>query len=128
MTREVANRTARKARAEDLDFYIVSPGLLFAEKQACTLQKNRPQDPLHREVLARFIKMELCRSLEQSADLDTKEWLNEAKEAKTADIQFFAADAPLSRRLHAAAQRLGPEHRAIAHWIRHHVPSASRAF
>src|SRR6266446_2305478 len=56
MTREAANRTARKARAEDLDFYIVSPGLLFAEKQACTLQKNRPQDPLHREVMARFIK------------------------------------------------------------------------
>jgi hypothetical protein len=64
MTRETANRTARKARAGDLEFYIVSPGLLFAEKHACTLQKQRPQDPLHREVMARFINMELCRSLE----------------------------------------------------------------
>ena len=77
--------------------YIVSPGLLFAEKHACTLQKKRPQDPLHREVMARFIKMELCRSLEQSADLDAKEWLNEAKEAKTADIHFFASLAQVSR-------------------------------
>src|SRR6266404_7658713 len=121
LTGEAANRSARKARADDLEFYIISPSLLFVEKHACTLQKNRPQDPLHREVMARFIKMELCRSLEQSADLDTKEWLNEAKEAKTADIQFFAADAPLSCRLHAAARGLPTGHRTIAHWIQHHV-------
>jgi len=121
MTSEAANRTARKARADELEFYIVSPGLLFAEKHACTLQKKRPQDPLHREVMARFIKMELCRSLEQSADLDIKEWLNEAKEAKTADIHFFAQDLSLSRRLHAAARGLPTGHRTIAHWIQHHV-------
>ena len=122
MTRQAANHTARKAQAGDLTFYIVSPSLLFAEKQACVLQKkNRPQDPLHREVLARFIRMELCRSLEQSQDLDTKEWLNEAKESKTADIHFFAQDAALSRRLYTAAAGLAPEHRAILHWIRHQV-------
>jgi len=122
MTPQAANHTARKAQVGDLTFYIVSPSLLFAEKQACVLQKkNRPQDPLHREVLARFIRMELCRSLEQSQDLDTKEWLNEAKESKTADIHFFAQDAALSRRLYTAAAGLAPEHRAILHWIRHHV-------
>ena len=122
MTRQAASHTARKAQAGDVTFYIVSPSLLFAEKQACVLQKkDRPQDPLHREVLARFIRMELCRSLEQSEDLDTKEWLNEAKESKTADNHFFAQDAPFSRRLHTAAAGLVPEHRAILHWIRHHV-------
>jgi hypothetical protein len=84
-------------------------------------KKNRPQDPLHREVLARFIRMELCRSLEQPVDLDTKDWLNEAKESKTADIHFFAQDAARSRGLHTAAAGLAPEHRAILHWIRHHV-------
>jgi hypothetical protein len=122
MTRQAANRTARKAEVGDLTFYIISPSLLFAEKQACVLQKkNRPQDPLHREVLARFVRMELCRSLERPEDLDMKEWLNEAKESKTADIQFFAQDAALSRRLHTAAAGLAPEHRPILHWIRHHV-------
>src|ERR1035437_3820328 len=122
MTPQAANHTARKAQWGDLTFYIVSPSLLFAEKQACVFQKkDRPQDPLHREVLARFIKMELCRSLEQPEDLDTKEWLNEAKESKTADNHFFAQDAALSRRLHPAAARLAPEHRATLHWIRHHV-------
>ncbi len=127
ITGEAVNRTARKARAEDLEFYIISPSLLFAEKHACTLQKNRPQDPLHREVMARFLKMELCRSLEQPMDLDNKEWLDEAKEAKTADIDFFAQDFPLRRRLHAAAFLLPPEYRAIIHWIRHHVPLPSVA-
>jgi hypothetical protein len=122
MTRQSANQTARKAQAGDLTFYIVSPSLLFAEKQACVLQKtNRPQDHLHRDVLARFIRMELCRSLEQPEDLDTKEWLSEAKESKTADNHFFAQDTALSRRLYTAAARLAPEHRAILHWIRHHV-------
>ena len=122
MTPELANRTARKAKAGDLEFYIASPSLLFAEKHACTLRKDRPQDRLHREVLGRFLKMELCRRLEQAADLDNKEWLNEAKEAKTADLGFFAMDLPLKRRLHAAALALAPDHRAIQHWIRHHVP------
>jgi len=123
MTRQAANHTARKAQVGDLTFYIVSPSLLFAEKQACVLQKkDRPQDALHREVLARFIRMELCRSLEQPEDLDTKEWLSEAKESKTADNHFFAQGAALTRRLHTAAAGLAPEHRAILHWIRHHVP------
>ena len=122
MTSQAANHTARKAQAGDLTFYIASPSLLFAEKHACVLQKkDRPQDSLHREVLARFIKLELCRSLEQPEALDTKEWLHEAKESKTADNHFFAHDAALSRRLHPAAVRLVPEHRAILHWIRHHV-------
>jgi hypothetical protein len=122
MTRQAANQTARKAQVGDLTFYIVSPSLLFAEKQACVLQKkNRPQDPLHREVLARFIKVELCRSLEQPEDLDTKEWLSEAKQSKTTDIHFFAQDAALSRRLHTGAAGLAPEHPAILHWIRRHV-------
>jgi len=127
LTGEAANRSARKARADDLEFYIISPSLLFVEKHACTLQKNRPQDPLHREVMARFIKMELCRSLEQPVDLDNKEWLTEAKETKTADVHFFAQDVALSRRLHAAALLLSPKHRAIVHWIRHHAPSPSSA-
>ena len=122
MTPQAANHTARKAQVGDLTFYIASPSLLFAEKNACVSQKkDRPQDPLHRDVLARFIKMELCRSLEQPGDLDPKEWLNEAKESKTADNHFFAQDAALSRRLHTAAARLAPEHRAILHWIWHHV-------
>ena len=41
---------------------------------------------------------------------NTKEWLNEAKESKTADNHFFAQDAPLSRRLHTAAAGFAPEH------------------
>lgn len=124
MTREAANRTARKAQLDDLSFYLASPGLLFVEKHACTFQKDRPQDPLHREVLARFIKMELCRSLEQPEALETKDWLNEAKEVKTADIHFFKQDVVLRRRLHAASGGLWLEHRAIVHWIQHHVPPA----
>ncbi len=128
MTRQAANYTARKAQAGNLEFYLASPSLLFAEKHACTLQKkNRPQDFLHREVLARFIKMELCRSLEHPEDLDTKEWLDEAKEAKTADIHFFTQDAALQHRLYAAAPGLAPQHRAIVHWTRHHVPPLSQS-
>jgi hypothetical protein len=123
MTRQAANHTARKAQVGDLTFYIASPTLLFSEKHACVLQKkNRPQDPLHRELLARFIKMELCRNLERPHDLDTKEWLNEAKESKNADVRFFGQDVALSRRLHTAATRLASEHRAVLHWIQHHVP------
>jgi hypothetical protein len=122
MTSEAATRTARKVRAEDLVFYIASPSLLFAEKTACVSQKNRPQDPLHREVLARFIKMELCRNLEQPAELDTKDWLAQARDAKSADLQFFTRDAALRRRLHTSAPTLAREHRAITHWVRHHVP------
>lgn len=121
MTREAANRTARRVQVGDLNFYIAGPSLLFAEKQACTLQKNRPQDKVHREILARYIKMELCQALEKTIELDTKDWLIEGKEVKTADHDFFA-DSALARRLHAAAPRLSPEHRAIRHWIGHHVP------
>ena len=121
MTKQAAHATARRAEVAELSFYLASPSLLFAEKQACVLQKNRPQDPLHREVLARFIKMELCQSLEFPEDLDTKSWLSEAKEAKTADIGFFTADPALRRRLHLAPG-LPAKHRAISHWIRHNVP------
>ncbi len=125
MTREAANRTARRAEIDELTFYLASPSLLFAEKHARTLQKNRPQDALHQEVLARFVKMELCRTLERPEAFDTKEWLSEAKEVKTADLHFFDHDPALRRRLHTSSRGLGPEHRAIAHWIQHHVPSLS---
>ena len=101
---------------------IASPGLLYAEKLACTLQRNRPQDPLHKEVLARFLKMELCDSLEQASELEPKDWLNDAKEVKTADFQFFSNDPVLGRRLHAASRQLSPEFRSIVHWIRHQAP------
>ena len=117
-----ANRTARRVEVPGLSFYIASPGLLYAEKLACTLQKNRLQDPLHKEVLARFLKMELCHNLEQASELEPKDWLNDAKEVKTADFQFFSGDPVLARRMHAAATRLPPEFRSIVHWIRHQVP------
>src|SRR6266478_5422694 len=48
-------------------------------------------------------------------------WLSEAKDVKSAEIHFFDHDPALGRRLHAAALGLRQEHRAIAHWIRHHV-------
>lgn len=67
----------------------------------------------------------MCRSLELPEYLDTKKWLNEAKESKAANLLFFAQDAALSRRLHTAAAGLAPEHRAILHWIRHHVAQFS---
>jgi len=122
MTRREANRTARRAELPGLTFYIASPGLLYAEKLICTLRKTRPQDPLHKDVLARFLKMELSQTLERAAELDPKAWLNDAKELKTSDFQFFSNDPVLARRLRAAATRLPSEFRAIVHWIRHQVP------
>ena len=38
----------------------------------------------------------------------------------------WLSDPALRRRLHTSSRGLGPEHRAIAHWIQHHVPSLSR--
>lgn len=119
-----ALRSARIAQLDEMSFNVVEAALLFAEKTALLSSKVRPQDQLHREVLARFLKCEFCRQAEAPAKLRTTRWLARARDVKTADLAFFESDAPFATRLAKAIRALEQrEHRALKHWAKHHLPS-----
>ena len=113
----------REVHASDLIFFVVAPELLFAEKCALLANKERPQDRLHQALLAQFLKYEFCTDLEKTDSLDADDWIDRAREVKTADLKFFASDVPFNRRLARAVAVLDPiAHKRIKHWAKHHLP------
>ena len=113
----------REVQTEDFVFYVIAPGILFAEKSALLANKARPQDHLHHAVLVQFLKREFCADLEKPDALDAEDWVARAREVKTADLQFFASDARFNERLTRGIVALNPTaHKRIKHWAKHHLP------
>lgn len=123
MTERESADSARQVHASGFDFFVVDPALLYDEKFALAEKKNRPQDILHRDLLAEFLKCEFCRDAEQPEQLEVRDWLKRARMVKTANILFFADDPRLTKRLVPAIRALNlHEHRALKHWAKHHLP------
>jgi hypothetical protein len=118
-----ALRSARQAQLPDVTFNVAEAALLYAEKCALLARKARPQDHLHHALLARFLRCEFCRQAETPASLRTSRWVARARDVKTADLRFFENDARFNLRLAKAIAALSaPEHRALKHWAKHHLP------
>jgi hypothetical protein len=118
-----ALRSARQAQLPDVTFNVAEAALLYAEKCALLARKARPQDHLHHALLARFLRCEFCRQAETPANLRTSRWVARARDVKTADLRFFENDARFNLRLAKAIAALSaPEHRALKHWAKHHLP------
>ena len=118
-----ALRSARLAQLPDVTFNVAEAALLYAEKCALLAGKARPQDRLHHALLARFLRCEFCRQAENPTTLRTSRWVARARDAKTADINFFTSDAHFNARLAKAVAALtAPEHRGLKHWAKHHLP------
>ncbi len=118
-----ALRSARLAQLPELRFNVVEAALLYAEKGALLARKARPQDRLHHELLAEFLKCEFCRQAENPSALRPTRWVARAKDVKTADTGFFARSDSFNARLAQAIGRLQErEHRALKHWAKHHLP------
>ena len=122
LTLDLALRNSREVRTSDFVFYVIDPGLLYSEKSALVTSKARPQDHLHRALLAEFLKYELCTDVERAAGLDARDWVTRAKTVKTADLEFFARDEKFARRLALGINKLSPLHKQVQHWARHHLP------
>jgi len=113
----------REVHAGDLTFSVLAPEILYSEKCALLANKERPQDRLHQALLAKFLKSEFCTDLENPGALDPDEWVDRAREVKTADLNFFADDERLKQRLARAVTALNSAaHRRIKHWAKHHLP------
>jgi len=118
-----ALRTARLAQLPDVTFNVAEAALLYAEKCALLTTKARPQDQLHQALLARFLRCEFCRQAENPGSFRTSRWIARARDVKTADINFFMNEASFNARLAKAIAALtAPEHRALKHWAKHHLP------
>ena len=114
---------AREVRADDLVFAVGAPEILFAEKCALLANKERPQDRLHHAVLVQFLKYEFCADLENTERLDAEDWVNRAREVKSADSHFFVNDSRFNQRLLRAVTKLNSStHKRIKHWAKHHLP------
>ena len=122
LTLELALRNPREVRTSDFVFYVVDPSVLYSEKSALVASKSRPQDRLHRSLLAEFLKYELCTDVEQPAELSARDWVARAKTIKTADLEFFARDEKFARRLALGIAKLPPLHKPLKHWAKHHLP------
>ena len=123
LTLSGALSNAREVHASDLAFAVLAPETLFAEKHALVAFKQRPQDRLHHAVLVQFLKHEFCADLENPAELDADDWVARARDVKTTDLNFFAADARFGERLTRAIAALHPtSHKRIQHWAKHHLP------
>ena len=123
LTLDAVAANSRDVRANDFVFAVVNPAILYAEKCALIANKSRPQDHLHRALLAEFLKFEFCTDVETPATLEARDWLASARTVKTADLEFFENDERLRRRLTASINRLtAPEHRSLKHWAKHHLP------
>lgn len=118
-----ALRSARQAQLPDVTFNVAEAALLYAEKCALLARKARLQDHLHPALLARFLRCEFCRQAEKPAGLRTSRWVARARDVETADLNFFVNDARFNARLAKAIAALSaPEHRALRHWAKHHLP------
>jgi hypothetical protein len=123
LTRKDALRNARQARTPEFVFRVLDAGWLYAEKLAVIRHKERVQDRLHLLVLETFLKCEFCREVEDVSTLDADEWVERARTVKTADHGFFTRDEVFLGRLQRGIRRLNaPEHRALKHWAKHHLP------
>jgi hypothetical protein len=117
----------REVQTEDFVFYVLEPEILFAEKCALLVNKERPQDRLHHAMLTQFLKREFCADLETPDMLDSDDWVLRAREVKTADLQFFQRDTRFNERLARAVAALNPSlHKRIIHWAKHHLPAAPK--
>ncbi len=123
LTLDLAQANRREVHATDFDFAVLDPAILYAEKCSLIANKARPQDQLHHALLAEFLKYEFCSDAEKPAGLNVGDWIAGARTVKTADLDFFAGDERLQRRLIPAIRALtAPEHRALKHWAKHHLP------
>lgn len=114
---------AREVRTGEFVFLVLAPEILFAEKSALLANKTRPQDRLHHAVLVQFLKREFCADLEKLDTLDAEDWVDRAREVKTADLHFFTSDARFHERLTRGIAALDPTtHKRIKHWAKHHLP------
>jgi len=122
-----ALRSARQAQLPDVSFNVAEAALLYAEKCALLARKARPQDNLHHALLARFLRCEFCRQAESPAALRPSRWIARARDVKTADEKFFANDPRFNSRLAKAIAALNaPDHRALKHWAKHHLPGCTK--
>jgi hypothetical protein len=123
LTPDGVSASAREIRTPEFTFYAIEATLLYDEKVTLLKVKERPQDRLHCELLAEFLKFEFCFEVENSAALGARKWLARAQAVKTTNLDFFKTDPRLNRRLSLAIANLnGPEHRGIKHWAKHHLP------
>jgi len=123
LTMDVAAANSRDVRTPEFRFAVIGPAFLYAEKCALLANKSRPQDVLHRALLAEFLKFEFCSDLETPATLDPHDWLGGARTVKTADHDFFTRDPKLIARLQRDICSLtSHEHRSLKHWAKHHLP------
>ena len=124
LTREDASRNARQARTPDFVFRVLDAGWLYSEKLAVVHTKERLQDRLHLRALETFLKCEFCREVEDPETLDADEWVERARTVKTVDHDFFTRDRVFVFRLNRSINELTkPEHRALKHWAKHHLPT-----
>lgn len=122
LTLDLALRNTREVRTSDFVFYVIDPALLYAEKSALLASKSRPQDHLHKALLAEFLKHELCADVERPVNLDARDWVARARTIKTADLEFFACDEKFARRLALGISKLAALHKQVKSWARHHLP------
>jgi hypothetical protein len=123
LTPQVVSASAREVRTSEFVFYAIEASLLYDEKFTLLKLKDRPQDRLHCELLAEFLKYEFCHELENPATVSPRKWVSRARDVKTTNLEFFQGDERLKRRLISAIAKLtAPEHRAFKHWARHHLP------
>ena len=126
LTMRDAISNVREVRTEDFVFFVLAPEILFAEKCALMANKERPQDRLHHALLVEFLKYEFCSDVEKPTGLDAGDWIASARTVKTADVHFFANDARFNKRLAKAIAALSaPDHRALKHWAKHHLPGGT---
>ena len=123
LTPQVVAASAREIRTSEFVFYAIEASLLYDEKFTLLKVKERPQDRLHCDLLAEFLKYEFCHDTENTHALSPRKWLTRARDVKTTNLDFFRTDERLQRRLSAAITKLtAPEHRSLKHWAKHHLP------
>jgi hypothetical protein len=123
LTADLAQANRREVHATDFTFFVLDPAILFLEKSALLANKARPQDRLHHALLGEFLKYEFCSDVEKPVQLDAGDWIASARTVKTTDMNFFKNDARFNARLaRAIATLTAPEHRALKHWAKHHLP------
>ena len=107
----------------ELKFYVAEASLLYDEKCALLRSKDRPQDRVHHRLLAEFLKCEFCREIENTPALKVSRWIGRARAVKSTTLDFFSNDPRFIQRLRTGLAHLtAPEHKAIRHWARHHLP------
>ena len=123
LTPLAVSASAREIRTSEFVFYAIEASLLYDEKFTLLKVKERPQDRLHCDLLAEFLKFEFCHEAEHAPELRPQKWLSRARNVKTTNLDFFQTDERLKRRLTIAITRLtSPEHRGLNHWAKHHLP------